>query len=121
VEFHLNKSFTELKQTLSVALLGIHTMWNEHFGIAPVEMQASGIILCAHNSGGPKMDIVTHGKTGYLATDAQEYAQVFLHILSNSDEDKLESIRNAARASVTRFSQENFNQRFKATIMPLFT
>ncbi len=33
VEFKLNINFTELKQQLNKAMIGLHTMWNEHFGI----------------------------------------------------------------------------------------
>ena len=33
VEFRLNVSFSELKNTMKDATVGIHTMWNEHFGI----------------------------------------------------------------------------------------
>jgi hypothetical protein len=33
-------------------------MWNEHFGIGVVELMAAGVVTIAHNSGGPKMDIV---------------------------------------------------------------
>jgi alpha-1,2-mannosyltransferase len=33
-------------------------MWNEHFGISIVEMMAAGLVVVAHNSGGPKDDIV---------------------------------------------------------------
>lgn len=33
VEFKLNISFDELKELLSKSMIGIHTMWNEHFGI----------------------------------------------------------------------------------------
>ena len=33
VEFKLNISFNELKTHLNKALVGLHTMWNEHFGI----------------------------------------------------------------------------------------
>ena len=39
--------------------IGVHTMWNEHFGIGVVEYMAAGLIPIAHNSGGPQMDIVT--------------------------------------------------------------
>ena len=43
---------------LSRANVGIHTMWNEHFGIGVVEMMAAGLVTVAHNSGGPKSDII---------------------------------------------------------------
>lgn len=33
VEFRVNISFEELKDQLTKAVLGLHTMWNEHFGI----------------------------------------------------------------------------------------
>ena len=48
-------------------------MWNEHFGIAVVELMAAGLITIAHDSGGPKMDIIQPGMTGYLANTAEEY------------------------------------------------
>jgi glycosyltransferase involved in cell wall biosynthesis len=38
---------------------GIHTMLNEHFGIAPAELQRAGCIPFVHNSGGP-VEIVGH-------------------------------------------------------------
>lgn len=39
-------------------------MWNEHFGISVVELMAAGLVVIAHNSGGPKLDIIpdTDGK-----------------------------------------------------------
>lgn len=33
VEFKLNVSFEELKKEMAEATIGLHTMWNEHFGI----------------------------------------------------------------------------------------
>jgi alpha-1,2-mannosyltransferase len=33
VEFKLNVPFEELKRELGEATVGLHTMWNEHFGI----------------------------------------------------------------------------------------
>jgi len=33
VEFKLNVPFEELKRELVKATIGLHTMWNEHFGI----------------------------------------------------------------------------------------
>lgn len=36
VDFKLNISFDELKRELVSATIGLHTMWNEHFGIGKV-------------------------------------------------------------------------------------
>merc|ERR1712179_785468 len=56
VEFHPNLPFSDLLAEFSKSTIGIHTMWNEHFGIGIVEMMAAGLLTIAHRSGGPLMD-----------------------------------------------------------------
>jgi len=86
-------------------------MWNEHFGIGIVEMMAAGAIVLAHKSGGPKMDIIDEGQTGFLASDIDSYATMMRQILHmKSDERK--TIREQARESVDRFSTANFEKQF---------
>uniref|UniRef100_UPI0035900A2B GDP-Man:Man(3)GlcNAc(2)-PP-Dol alpha-1,2-mannosyltransferase n=1 Tax=Myxine glutinosa TaxID=7769 RepID=UPI0035900A2B len=58
VDFQVNVDFSTLRQLLAGASVGLHTMWNEHFGIGVVECMAAGAIVLAHNSGGPRLDIV---------------------------------------------------------------
>lgn len=45
-------------------------------------MMAAGLVVAAHNSGGPRLDIVTShgGPTGYLASTRDEYAAVLAEI-----------------------------------------
>merc|ERR1712241_735639 len=77
VEFRTNVPFEEMCQTMQNASIGLHSMWNEHFGIAVVEMLAAGLITIAHRSGGPLMDIIDESdqhQTGFLATKDIEYA-----------------------------------------------
>ena len=64
VEFQLNVPYDTLKEYLGRSLVGIHTMWNEHFGIGVVEYMAAGMIAIAHDSGGPKSDIVLPDGSG---------------------------------------------------------
>lgn len=45
VEFVVNCSFDELKAWLGRASVGLHTMWNEHFGIGVVEMMVGCVCL----------------------------------------------------------------------------
>jgi glycosyltransferase involved in cell wall biosynthesis len=45
-------SRAQLLAELSQHRYGIHPMWEEHFGIAPAELQRAGCIPFVHNSGG---------------------------------------------------------------------
>jgi alpha-1,2-mannosyltransferase len=84
VNFAINASFEQLKNYYKNAQFGLHSMWCEHFGIGVVELMASGVIVIAHNSGGPKSDIVVPYKgqqTGCLATTAEEYAEKLAELL----------------------------------------
>ena len=58
-------------------------MRDEHFGITCVEFKASGVLTVAHNSAGPAQDILVPYRgapTGFLASDAAEFAQVFFKL-----------------------------------------
>ncbi|XP_008558383.1 GDP-Man:Man(3)GlcNAc(2)-PP-Dol alpha-1,2-mannosyltransferase [Microplitis demolitor] len=121
VEFKLNIPYDELVDELQLGTIGLHTMWNEHFGISVVEGMAAGLIMVAHNSGGPRADIIEtqpSSQTGFLATDAEEYAAIIANIIE-MDQDTKDIIRNAARASVNRFSCEQFENEFTRIIKPL--
>lgn len=110
----LNAPFSELLEAVQTGTIGLHTMWNEHFGICVVECMAGGLIMVAHDSGGPKMDILLDyegQKTGYTASETETYAKVMKEILEASDAER-ETIRTAARSSVDRFSDEQFETSF---------
>ena len=76
IEFKINVSRDELYSLFQDTKVAIHTMKYEHFGIAVVELMSSGIITIAHNSAGPKTDIIgpSPKPIGYLADTAEEYA-----------------------------------------------
>ena len=116
VQFKLNVPFSELKSLLVKATIGLHTMRDEHFGIGIVECMAAGAVVLAHDSGGPKSDIVVdwHGKTtGCLASTVDGYAGMMKMILLDWDGKERLRVREAARASViTRFSDESFDTSF---------
>ncbi|XP_041359007.1 GDP-Man:Man(3)GlcNAc(2)-PP-Dol alpha-1,2-mannosyltransferase-like isoform X2 [Gigantopelta aegis] len=121
VQFKLNVSFTELKQLMGSSTVGLHTMWNEHFGIGIVELMAAGCIGLAHNSGGPKLDIVIpHNgeQTGFLADDVPSYADAMETIFNMSDKERLK-IQMNARESVQKFSDEEFECSFLTLMEPM--
>ena len=122
VSFITNAKYEQMLQLLQTSTVGLHTMWNEHFGISVVEMMAAGLIVIAHKSGGPKLDIIsvgetlgknTKGTTGYLADTPEEYASHMNHILNEINSSDQEEIRSSARASVDRFSDEIFKENVK--------
>ena len=87
VEFRINLKREELHSLFSKAKVAVHTMRNEHFGIAVVELMASGIITIAHNSAGPKEDIIggTDTQVGYLANSEDEYALLVAEAMNKFD------------------------------------
>ena len=58
IEFFINQPRSKILELFSQSKVAIHTMKEEHFGISIVEMMSSGLITIAHNSAGPKEDIV---------------------------------------------------------------
>lgn len=119
VEFHLDASWPEILEWLRKASVGVNGMWNEHFGIGVVEYQAAGLISVVHNSGGPKLDIVTqvHGEpTGYHATTAQEFAAGYEQALSQPNPL---AVRKRARISAKRFTEEEFAKNWLAEMSRL--
>jgi len=110
VEFVQDAPWETVVSRLGRGWIGTNAMWNEHFGIGVVEYMAAGLIPVVHNSGGPKMDIVTQvdGKpTGYHASTAAEFADTYTKAFALSEEECL-AMRQRARESSKRFSEEVF-------------
>ena len=118
VVFNINPPYQELQASMYRASIGIHTMRQEHFGIGIVEMMAAGLLTIAHDSGGPKSDIILEvGGTGYLATTAKEYADA-MHKALTLDAKEADAMRQKAKASATRFSDEAFDKNLER-VLPL--
>eukprot|EP00038_Savillea_parva_P012198 m.202936 g.202936 ORF g.202936 m.202936 type:complete len:483 (+) comp21990_c0_seq1:153-1601(+) len=119
-----NLPYGDLKQHLREAAVGIHTMKDEHFGIGVVEFMAAGAIPLAHNSAGPRMDIVTPGDdgepTGRLATTEDEYASALAELFAMSATDRKTLAQRARRAVQHKFSDDAFGEAFLAGVAPLF-
>lgn len=83
---------------------------------------SAGTIILAHNSGGPKLDIVIRhngSPTGFLADDVQSYADAMETITKMSEDERM-GIRLNARDSVTRFADSVFEEDFLAATETFF-
>lgn len=83
---------------------------------------AAGTIILAHNSGGPKLDIVVPYEgsiTGFLSENEEDYADTMAQIFSLSPAKRLE-IRQNARQSVKRFAEREFEAAFLLSVEQLF-
>ncbi|KAG7365563.1 glycosyltransferase [Nitzschia inconspicua] len=109
IVFRVNPPYTELQAAMTDASVGIHTMRQEHFGIGIVEMMAAGLLVIAHDSGGPKSDIVQPGVSGFLATTAEEYADAMYQALT-MDKEADAQMRTNAQQSAIRFSDTEFDK-----------
>lgn len=85
-------------------------------------MMAAGLVTVAHRSGGPLMDIVIEEaavRNGFLAANEQEYASTIKHILNDLTPEEVEGIRDRARDSVKRFSDDQFESGWLRTTSSL--
>jgi glycosyltransferase involved in cell wall biosynthesis len=108
-----NLSRAELLSELSQHRYGIHAMHEEHFGIAPAELQRAGCIPFVHNSGGP-VEIVDDDPR--LTFDTVEDAS---EKITRAIEDS--SLERELRTQVAErrdwFSSERFCESVRRTVM----
>ena len=86
-----------------------------------LQKQAAGLVTVAHNSGGPKADIVVPfqgAPTGFLAATEGEYAHAFARVFAMDEATELTPLRASARASIGRFSDEVFLRESSQLIGP---
>lgn len=124
-----NLNLAELKKTLKEATFGIHTMIDEHFGISITEMLAAGLVTLAHNSAGPKNDILgnkTHEVHGYLAEDDEDFKTKLTELINNYYEGKpdqkkaiLDRIKQGQTFAKEHLSNQAFADKFLKKIQQI--
>ncbi|CCG84774.1 protein of unknown function [Taphrina deformans PYCC 5710] len=110
VDFHEDLPWSKVIERLGQSWIGTNAMWNEHFGIGVVEYMAAGLLAVAHDSAGPKMDIVVDfekSRTGYRATDVLSFAECYASAL-RLDVAECAAMRRRAQKSSARFSEDIF-------------
>lgn len=112
IEFHYDLSHADLARLVGRQRYGIHGTLDEHFGMAPAEMAASGCIPFVHASGG-QVEIVDCDPR--LCYTGQEDAVVrILAVLHNRALQ--EELRTAVQQRSTRFSTEVFMRAMEAQV-----
>ena len=122
VVFEVNVPFDRLCATLARATVGLHSMRDEHFGISVVELMAAGTVTIAHDSAGPKLDIVTPfegGRTGFLESTEEGFAAAMKSALVMSAAERLALQERARRSVESRFSEEIFDDAIKRFLVDL--
>ncbi|KAJ2744072.1 asparagine-linked glycosylation protein [Coemansia sp. BCRC 34301] len=131
-----NAPWTQVLDFLRCARVGVHTMRDEHFGINIVEMMAAGLLTVAHDSAGPKLDIIVPAirspqdlaavessgqecPVGFVATDAAEFAQSIAWALDATDKAASAVQRAARQAASTKFSEDAFRTAFYKRFGPV--
>lgn len=97
--------FDDLMRNIKSATFGVHTMIDEHFGISVVEMLAGGLVVLAHDSAGPKDDILgnhTHAIYGLLAKDDRDFNESFHRMI----EDHADPLKRSQALTKVRAGQE---------------
>lgn len=118
VELCPNLPFSDLLKALHSSLIGMHAMIDEHFGIVVVEYMAAGLITIAHDSAGPKMDIIEHRENGFLAKEVEEYTEVLKLIFEKIDGgDSFETLRKKAQRRSQEFSNIIFASNFTVHLL----
>lgn len=105
----------ELDALFEEALVGLHTMRDEHFGICVVEYMLHGLVCVAHRSGGPLTDIVLDTGLGYLCDSAESYAAAMHECLVRFEADSAwfhDLRRRAAQHATDHFSSPAFRDAF---------
>ncbi|KAI8322790.1 UDP-Glycosyltransferase/glycogen phosphorylase [Martensiomyces pterosporus] len=87
----VNAPWSEVQEWLKFGKIGMHTMRDEHFGINIVEMLAAGLFTIAHDSAGPKLDIITPAircaTDGTPEVPTVEDAQAYLNPAGDKETD----------------------------------
>jgi glycosyltransferase involved in cell wall biosynthesis len=100
----LDVSRDELHAAVASHRYGIHTMEQEHFGMAPAEILRAGCLLFAHDSGGPVE--ILDGESRLLFADVRDAADRLERVLGDA---ALEAeLRTRLEARRHLFSAEAF-------------
>jgi glycosyltransferase involved in cell wall biosynthesis len=104
--------FRDLLKLYSEAKIYMHTMKNEHFGIAVIEAMAAGLVPVVYRGGGPWEDILK-AKQGYygFSYETPDKAVAIIKMLLANENLRAEIVKRDL-VYVKEFSDDLFKKRF---------
>lgn len=111
VELLRDVPLSELISILSRAKVYLHAMVAEHFGMAPVEAMAAGLVPVVHRSGGVYTDVIEFDRYGYAYRTIDECVKAIEHAIDNYRK-WYPIVREASK----RFSKDRFIKRFSMVV-----
>ncbi|AFH42673.1 glycosyl transferase [Fervidicoccus fontis Kam940] len=101
----------EQVERYSRAKVYFHAMRGEHFGIAPVEGMAAGLIPVVHKIGGPWTDIVDYGKYGFGYESLEDAKRAIEKAINN-----YEKMKDSVVERSQYFSSDRFDRKFSIVL-----
>ena len=90
----------------------------EHFGITIVEAMSAGCVPIVHAAGGP-MDLVEHGRTGYVFRSIDELCALTRPILADPNAAGVCAMAASASRSARAYSDARFADAVRARVLPM--
>lgn len=120
IDIVVGAPFEQLLDGIKNADVAIHTMKNEHFGIVLLECMAAGLITIAHNSGGPRTDIIDDTKSGFLADNLEDFGEVLVSVSKMSAAQRI-AISECSTKKADQFSTQVFEDSFIRLVDKFFS
>ena len=117
VEVIVGASHGALTKHLADAHFGLHAMRLEHFGICVCEYMAAGCVAIAHDSGGPRADILNAPGLGYLASDRAGYAAAISAAAALPNTERLAMAARAREHVKRHFGDAQFASAWSEVVM----
>ena len=112
-EVSVDLTRAELVRRVAECRYGIHLMVEEHFGIAPAELQRAGCLTFVHNSGGP-VEIVDGDAEVLFDNDAEAAEKIARMIL---DDTARAAALSRLRVRAERYSEHAFMERIRQEVL----
>jgi glycosyltransferase involved in cell wall biosynthesis len=105
-------SRSELEQTVGTCRYGLHTMLDEHFGIAVAELVRAGCLVFVPDSGG-QVEIIGHEPGLMFDSDEQAVERICAVLESDGEQSRL---REMLAARLLDFTEEQFMRQLRRIV-----